>query len=102
MGTKFDSEFIKQYCRSVGIRCNLDIFPWKYLGWTDDAFMAETLRFAHGGVVPKNHQRHLLGIVRDQEKVLIERHEFVTARKRALNTKRLRNLAPAGKQLELF
>lgn len=101
---KFDfltPEFVKRHCIPCGIRCNRAVFPWKYLGWTDEAFMAEEIRFAHGGIVPKEYQATLLGVVRAQEKQLIERHEYVTARDAALKPIH-ETKSPQGEQLELF
>jgi len=105
MRTKLDfltPELIKQHCRDSRLKYDPNVFPWKYLGWSDEDFMAVDMKFAHGGTVPKDHQRRLLGIVRAQEKLLKERYDFVTERRRALNTRKLQNLAPRGKQLEMF
>ena len=94
-------EFIKKHCKPCGLPCKLSIFPWKYLGWTDDEFMADEIRFAHGGAVPKSHQAKLLGVVRAQETLLIERYEYITARDAALEPIHEAN-SPQGDQLELF
>lgn len=102
--SKFDfltPEFIKRHCIPAGVQCRRDVFPWKYLGWTDREFMATTLRFAHGGAVPRNHQVKLLGVIRAQEQLLIERHAYVTRRDRALRPVHEAN-SPQGEQLELF
>jgi len=94
-------EFIKKHCVPCGITCKLAVFPWKYLGWSDEAFMEQEMHFAHGPVIPKDHQSKLLGVVRTQEKLLIERHKYVTTRDRALRPIHEEN-SPAGEQLELF
>jgi len=101
---KFDfltPEFVKRHCVPAGIACNRDVFPWKYLGWTEEEFMEVELKFAHGGTVPKEHQKKLYGVVTAQEQQLIERHEYVTARDAALKPIHEAK-SPQGEQLELF
>lgn len=83
----------RKECIAVGIKPGkLDVFPWKYLGMTDEEFMAEELHFAHGPVVPKKQQRILLGVVRAEEESISERYaEYMRVRKLALkpfNTRR--------------
>jgi len=84
-------------CNSCGIQCHLDVFPWKYLGWTDEDFMGVELHFTDGTVIPKDHQQKLLRVVRASEKQLEERWAFVQKRD-AKKTKQLK----FGKQLEMF
>jgi len=86
-------EFVAE-CNKRGVQCRLDIFPWKYLGWSDEDFMAVELRFTDGTVIPKSHQEKLLRVVRAQEKKLIERWEFVQKHDAVM--------PKFGKQLELF
>lgn len=88
-------DFVKS-CNACGVPCNLDVFPWKYLGWTDDDFMAEELKFTDGHVIPKD-QKKLLRVVRAQEQVLTERWEFVQKRDAVMPKQ-----PKFGKQLELF
>jgi len=102
--SKFDfltPEFIWKHRKAIGTTVKLTVFPWKYLGWTDEAFMAEEIRFAHGGIVPKDYQRILLGVVRAQERQLTERHHYLTTRDAALRPVH-EKASPQGKQLELF
>lgn len=91
-------EFIKKHCRPVGIKVRREVFPWRYLGMTDDEFMAEAedLHYGHGPAIPGKQQRSLLGIVRIEEEKLLEIHKFVTDRERVMGP------APVYKQLELF
>ena len=97
--SKFDfltPEFIKAHEKATGIRVIPDIFPWKYLGVTDAAFMADKIRFSHGPVIPEPHKLVLLGVVRQQEKELMERREYVKKREKKMGA------PPKYKQLELF
>lgn len=101
---KFDfltPEFLKNHQKTLGVKVDLSIFPWKYLGVTDEEFMAEEIKFAHGGVVPKDHQKKLLGVVRAQEQQLLERHEYTVSRDAALRPVHKKS-SPQGEQLELF
>lgn len=97
--SKFDfltPEFVKQ-CNSCGIQCHLSSFPWKYLGWSDEDFMAVEMQFTDGTVIPKSHQEKLLRVVRAQEQTLIERWEFVKKRDAVMPKQ-----PKFGKQLEMF
>jgi hypothetical protein len=73
-------EFIES-CNACGIPCDLSIFPWKYLGYSDEEFMALELWFEGGHVIPKEHQQKLLGVVRAQERQLRRRFELTRKRK---------------------
>ena len=89
-------EFIKAHAKATGIRVIPDIFPWKYLGYTDEAFMADKICFSHGPVIPDEHKLTLLGVVRQQEKELMERHDYMAKREKVMG-KPSKNI-----QLELF
>ncbi len=89
-------DFIKKHCKPVGIQLRLDVFPWKYLGWSAEEFMAELLRFPHGQLIQEPYKWHLLGVVRIEEQRLLEIHKFVTDRERVMGP------APKYTQLELF
>ncbi len=89
-------EFIKRHCVPVGIKADRGIFPWKYLGWSDTCFMQNEMRFANGATIPDAQKTLLLGVVREEEKKLLEIHAFVTDRERVMGP------APVYKQLELF
>jgi len=91
-------EFISKHCRPCGLNVNMDVFPWKYMGMTDQEFMDETLHYAHGPEIPKNHQRALLGVVRASEEIILERKEFIDNREKALRPVQVK----VGQQLELF
>ena len=96
---KFDfltPEFIKAHEKATGIRVIPDIFPWKYLGCTDAAFMENKMKFSHGPVIPDEHKRVLLGVVRQQEEELTERHNHTVKREKVMG-KPSKNI-----QLELF
>ena len=84
-------------CNKCGIQCHLDCFPWEYLGWTDEAFMEVELHFTDGTVIPKDHQKKLLRVVRAQETLLEERWAFVQKRDAAIPKR-----PKFGKQLEMF
>ena len=97
--SKFDfltPEFVED-CNKCGIQCHPDRFPWKYLGWSDDAFMAEDLCFSDGKPIPKVFQQRLLAVIRTQEKVLIERREYIRKRDEIMPAQ-----PKFGNQLELF
>jgi hypothetical protein len=99
MSKKFDfidTKFIAKWEKATGIKIYLDIFPWKYLGWSDEEFLTKKIHFSHGPLIPKDHQRKLLGVVREQEKLLLEQHEHDTKREKAMGK------PPKYKQLELF
>lgn len=89
-------EFIRKHCRPVGIKVRRDIYPWRYLGYSDADFMAAEMRYAHGPVIPDEQKRILLGVVRIEEQKLLEIHKFVTERERVMGP------APKYTQLELF
>jgi hypothetical protein len=89
-------DFIKRHCVPVGIRVDRDIYPWKYLGWSDAEFMQNEMHFSHGPVIPDKQKLLLLGVVREEEKKLLEIHAFVTERERVMGP------APKYTQLELF
>jgi len=90
------SDFIKRHCVTVGIRVDRSIYPWRYLGWSDDDFMANPMRFAHGPLIPDKQKRLLLGVVREEERKLLEIHKFVTKREEVMGP------PPKYTQLELF
>lgn len=99
MSKKFDfidTKFIEKWEKNTGICIHLDIFPWKYLGWTDEKFLVEKIHFSHGPEIPEPHRRKLLVVVREQEKLLLEQHEYdqKTAKKAGKQPKYV--------QLELF
>jgi len=89
-------EFIRKHCVTVSIKVDRDIFPWKWLDCTDEEFMANEMRFAHGPVIPERQKTTLLGVVRAEETKLLEIHAFVTERERVMGP------APKYTQLELF
>lgn len=59
-------------------------------------FMAEDMHYDHGPAIPGKQQRRLLGVMRAEEKKLLEINKFVTDRERVMGP------APKYKQLELF
>lgn len=99
--SKFDfltPEFIKKHCKPVGMGVNMSVFPWKYMGMSDDEFMDVELHYAHGPVIPKDHQRKLLGVVRASEVQVLERKGYLDDKEKALEPVQVK----FGKQLELF
>jgi hypothetical protein len=96
---KFDfltPDFVKS-CNCCGIQCHIELFPWNCLGLPDDEIMAIDMKFADGRPMPKSRQRGLLGFVRAQEKLLIERWKYVQ-----LRDKKMGPIPKQGAQLELF
>ena len=89
-------EFIKAHEKATGIRVIPDIFPWKFLGFTDADFMATKVNYSHGPVIPAKHKLALLGVVRQQEKELIERRDYIAGREKVMGK------PPKYIQLELF
>jgi len=89
-------EFIKAHHKATGIRVIPDIFPWKYLGVTDAEFMENEICFSHGPVIPAERKRILLGVVRLQEKELMERQKYLVKREKVMGA------PPKYIQLELF
>lgn len=89
-------DFIKAHKKATGARIILQIFPWKYLGWSDTEFMANEMYFSHGPVIPDEQKRILLVYVRIEEEKLLVIHKFVTDRERVMGP------APKYTQLELF
>ncbi len=85
-------DFIKQHCDYV----RLDVFPWKYLGWNDTAFMAEEIRLKGGFKIHGGTKCTLLGVVRIEEENLLNLYKFVTDREKVMGP------APNYTQLELF
>ncbi|MCK5604250.1 hypothetical protein KAR91_20345 [Candidatus Pacearchaeota archaeon] len=97
--SKFDfltPEFIKAHHKAAGIRVIPDIFPWKYLGCTDTDFMETKVNFSHGGPIPDEHKLALLGVIRQQEKELMERRDYLARREKVMGK------PPKNIQLELF
>ena len=88
--------FIKKHCKPCGLRVDRDIYPWKYLGWSDEDFMANEMRFANQLVIPDDHKLTLLGVVRVEEEKLLAIHKFVTDREAVMGK------PPKYIQLELF
>ncbi len=89
-------EFIKAHAKATGIRVIPDIFPWKYLGCTDAEFLATKVNFSHGGPIPDEHKLVLLGVIRQQEKELMEQHNHNVKREKKMGK------PPKNIQLELF
>jgi hypothetical protein len=89
-------DFIHKHCVPVGIKVDRDVYPWKYLGWSDTDFMEHEMHFAHGPVIQAEQKTQLLGVVRMEEEKLLEIHKFVTDRERVMGP------APKYIQLELF
>jgi len=77
-------EFIAAHKKATGICVIPDIFPWKYLGCTDEEFMADKICFSHGPVIPEKHKHVLLGLVRQQEKELLERRDYMVSREKVM------------------
>lgn len=99
MSNKFDfidEKFITKWLKDTGIRIYLDIYPWKYLGWSDEKFLTEKIYFSHGSLIPKDHQRKLLSTLREQERLLLEQHEHNCKREKVMGKPQ------RYKQLELF
>lgn len=99
MTIKFDfltPEFIKAHQKATGIHIIPDIFPWKWMGCTDAEFMETKVNFSHGPVIPEEHKRILLGVVRQQEKELTEQRDHEIKREKVMGK-------PSKQiQLELF
>lgn len=89
-------EFIAAHAKATGIKVILDIFPWRFLGCTDADFMETKMNFSHGPAIPDKHKHVLLGVVRQQEKELMERHDYMAKREKVMG-KPSKNI-----QLELF
>lgn len=77
-------EFIKAHHKATGIKIIPDIFPWKWLDCTDADFMAVKMKFSHGPVIPDEHKRTLLGVIRQQEKELMEQHDYMKKREKTM------------------
>jgi hypothetical protein len=73
-----------------------DIFPWKFLGLTDAEFMATKVNYSHGPVIPDKQKLVLLGVVRQQEKELMEQRDYIAKRENVMGK------PPKQIQLELF
>ncbi len=58
--------------------------------------MQNEMRFATGATIPDPQKTTLLGVVREEERKLLEIYAFVTDRERVMGP------APKYKQLELF
>ena len=91
-----DQKFIKRWEKDTGIRIRLDGFPWKFLGYSDEQFLEEKIHFTHGPLIPKKHQLTLLACLREQEKLLLEKHEHNTKRETVMGKQ------PKYVQLELW
>ncbi len=87
----------REQCIAVGIdRDRLGGFPYKYLGMTDEEFMAEEIHFAHGPIVPDTSKPTLLAIVRVEEATIAALYrQYILKRERAvkpLNIRRQKRL----------
>lgn len=89
-------DFIKAHEKATGIHVIPDIFPWKYLGFTDADFMETKVNFSNGSVIPDKHKLILLGVVRQQEKELMEQRDYIAGREKVMGK------PPKYIQLELF
>ena len=61
---------MKAYERTTGIELIPHIFPWKWLGCTDNAFMEPEMKFSDGKVIPEDHKLKMLKCIREQEEIL--------------------------------
>ena len=99
MDSKFDfltPDFIAGHEKATGIRIKPHIFPWKYLGCSDEAFLETKMTFSHGPVIPKAHKRKLLECIRNEEKVMLDRRNFTKKREKVMGKQ------PKYVQLELW
>lgn len=99
MTSEFDfltEKFIKAHLKATGIKIIPTIFPWKWVGCTDEAFMDTEIKFSHGQVIPEEHKRKLLACIRQQETELRARRDHVKRRETVMGS------FPKQVQLELF
>jgi hypothetical protein len=89
-----------KFCKSVekvtGIKLIPHIFPWRYMGCTDEEFLGTEMKFSHGPVIPEEHKVKMLKCVREQEEIVHERLNFVKKREKVMGK------PPKYVQLELF
>ncbi len=74
-------KFIKAHEKATAIRVIPHIFPWLWLGCTDDEFMSKKMNYSSGPPIPEDKKVILLGVVRQQETILKERRDKVTGSK---------------------
>ena len=89
-------EFIRAHHKTTGIKVIPTIFPWRWLGCTDNEFMEAKMKFSHGPMIPDEHKRVLLGVIRQQETELKQRQDYVKQRETAMGP------IPKQVQLELW
>ena len=91
-----DAKFIAAHEKATQIRVIPHIFPWKWLGCTDQEFMQAEMHYSHGPLISDKQKVNLLACVRQQEEELMERHNFVAKREKVMGKQ------PKYVQLELF
>jgi hypothetical protein len=74
-------KFIAAHFKATAIKVIPTIFPWRWMGCTDEEFMSTKLNYSSGPPLPEDKRRILLGVVRQQETVLKERRDKVTGSK---------------------
>lgn len=89
-------KFIKAHFKATGIKVIPHIYPFKWLGCTDDEFMSEKLNYSHGPAIPEDKKVSLLGVVRQQETELRARRDHVKKRETVMGS------FPKQVQLELW
>lgn len=89
-------KFIKAHFKATGIKVIPTIFPFCWLGCTDEEFMSTKLNYSHGPVIPEDKQVALLGVVRQQETELREQRDHVKRRETVMGKQ------PKYIQLELW
>ena len=83
-------KFITAHEKATTIRVIPHIFPWKWMGCTDEEFLTKKTHFINGSVIPEEHKIKLLACIRGQEEELRARRDKVKGK------------APKQVQLELW
>ena len=68
-------KFIAAHFKATAIKVIPTIFPWRWMGCTDEEFMAKKMNYSSGPPIPEDKKIILLGVVRQQETVLKERRD---------------------------
>ncbi len=89
-------KFIAAHFKATTIKVIPHIFPWKWMGCTDDEFMETKMNYSHGPEIPEDKKIILLGVVRQQETELRQRRDFVSKRETVMGS------FPKQVQLELW
>ncbi len=74
-------KFIEAHFKTTGIKVIPTIFPWLWMGCTDEEFITKKMNYSSGPPIPEEKKIILLGVVRQQETVLRERRDKVIGSK---------------------